>query len=50
MEVITVRSNRRNELIDINQQVADIVAKSEIKEACVEIDQCMCCYEKELVY
>ena len=37
MEVITVRSNRRNELIDINQQVADIVAKSGIKEGICSI-------------
>ena len=32
MEVIVVRSNKRNELIDINQQVADIVSRSEVKE------------------
>ena len=37
MEVIVVRSNRRNELIDIDQQVADIVSKSEIKEGICSI-------------
>ena len=32
MESIFVKSSKRNELIDINQQVEDIVAKSGIKE------------------
>ena len=32
METITVKSNKRNELIDINQKVVDIVSQSGIKE------------------
>ena len=32
METIIVNSNKRNELIDINQQVVEIVANSGIKE------------------
>ena len=37
MESITVRSSKRNELIDINSEVVDIVSKSGIKDGICNI-------------